>query len=77
MNFNQSSYEVMENRYEVMIVIELSQPSSEPFDVMISLMNVTAEWYCLFVVLTKYVYLYCINNIYSRLGVRQSDHCYV
>ena len=43
MNFNQSSYEVMENRYEVMIVIELSQPSSEPFDVMISLMNVTAN----------------------------------
>ena len=45
MNFEWSSYEVMEYRYryryEVMIMIELSQPSSEPFDVMISLMNVT------------------------------------
>ena len=43
MNFNQSSYEVMENRYKVMIVVELSQPSSEPFDMIISLMNVTAN----------------------------------
>ena len=43
MNFNQSSYEIMENRYEVIIAIELSQSSSEPFDVMISLMNVTAN----------------------------------
>ena len=44
MNFKQSSYEIMEDRLrgEVMIVIELSQPSSEPFDVMISLINVTA-----------------------------------
>ena len=33
----------MEDGGEVMIVIELSQPSSKPFDVMISLMNVTAE----------------------------------
>ena len=33
----------MENGGEVMIVIELSQPSSEPFDVMISLMDVTAN----------------------------------
>ena len=33
----------MEDEDEVIIVIELSQPSSEPFDVMISLMNVTAE----------------------------------
>ena len=43
MNFNQSSYEVMEGRDEVMIVIELSQPSSKPFKVMITVMDVTAE----------------------------------
>ena len=43
MNFKQSSYEVMEDEGEVMIMIELSQPSSKPFDVMISLMNVTAN----------------------------------
>ena len=43
MNFKQSLYEVMEDEDEVMIVIELSQPSSEPFKMMISLMNVTAE----------------------------------
>ena len=42
-NFKQSSYEVIEDSNEVMIVIELSQPSSEPFEVMISLMNVTAQ----------------------------------
>ena len=41
-NFKQSSYEVMEDGGEVMIVIELSQPSSKPFDIMISLMDVTA-----------------------------------
>ena len=50
MNFKQSSYEVMEDGGEVMIMIELSQPSSEPFEVMISLMDATAESYCLFVV---------------------------
>ena len=33
----------MEDGGEVMIVIELSQPSSKPFEVIISLMNVTAE----------------------------------
>ena len=43
MNFDQSSYEVMEGRGEVMIIIVLSQPSSEPFEVMISLMDVTAK----------------------------------
>ena len=42
MNFKHSSYEVMEDGREVMIVIELSQPSSEPFDVMISPMDDTA-----------------------------------
>ena len=41
MNFERSSYKVREYRGEVMIMIELSQPSSEPFDMMISLMNVT------------------------------------
>ena len=43
MNFKHSSYEVMEDGGEVMIMIELSQPSSEPFDVMINLMDVTAN----------------------------------
>ena len=42
-NFRQSSYEVMESRTEVTVVIELSQSSSEPFEVMISLMDATAE----------------------------------
>ena len=42
-NFKQSSYEVMEDGGEVMIVIELSQPSSKPFDVIISLMDITTE----------------------------------
>ena len=42
-NFKQSSYKVREYRGELLIMIELSQPSSEPFDVMISLMNVTAN----------------------------------
>ena len=47
MNFSQPSYEVMEDQGEVMIMIVLSQPSSEPFKVMISLINDTAngEWY--------------------------------
>ena len=42
-NFKQPLYEVMEDGDKMMIVIELSQPSSKPFDVMLSLMNVTAE----------------------------------
>ena len=50
MNFKQSSYEVMENEDEVIIMIELSQLSSEPFEVMISIMDTTAESCCLFVV---------------------------
>ena len=45
-NFKQSSYEVMEDKGEEMIMIELSQPSSEPFEVMVTIMDVTAkcEW---------------------------------
>ena len=39
MNFNQSLYEVMEDGDEVMIMIDLNQPSSKPFEVMISLMS--------------------------------------
>ena len=39
MSFKQPLYEVMEAEDEVTIVMELSQPSSEPFEVMISLMN--------------------------------------
>ena len=42
-NFNQSSYEVIEGRGEVMIVIELNQRSSQRFEVIISLMDITAE----------------------------------
>ena len=57
-NFEQSSYEVMEDGGEVMIVIELSQPSSEPFDMMISLMDITAkscylQYVCLSIILLK------------------------
>ena len=43
MNFKQSSYEVMEDKGEEMIMIELSQPSPEPFEVMITIMDVTAK----------------------------------
>ena len=43
MRFEQSSYEVMEDTNEVTIVILLSQPLSESFDVIITLMNLTAE----------------------------------
>ena len=43
MNFKQSSYEVMEGSSEVMIVIGLSQPSSKPFRVMITVMDVTTN----------------------------------
>ena len=42
-NFNQSSYEVMEDSSEVIIVIELSQPSSQTFEVIISLIDITAK----------------------------------
>ena len=41
-NFKESSYEVMEGRDEVVIMIELSQSSPKPFEVMISLMDDTA-----------------------------------
>ena len=45
-NFKQSSYEVMEDRGEVMIVMILSKPWHESFNVRISLMEDTAtsEW---------------------------------
>ena len=43
MNFKQSSYEAMEDRGEVTITVELSQPSSQPFQVVITLMDVTAN----------------------------------
>ena len=43
MRFEQSSYEITEDANEVIVVILLSQPSSKPFDVTISLMNLTAE----------------------------------
>ena len=46
MNFEHSSYEVMEDAGEVMIVIDLNRPSTEPFDVMIRLTNVTAAREC-------------------------------
>ena len=42
MNFKQSSYEVMEDRGEVMIVIILSKPWHESLNVRISLMEDTA-----------------------------------
>ena len=42
-NFKQSSYEVMEDRGEVTIELELSKSSSKPFEVMISVMDVTVN----------------------------------
>ena len=42
-NFKQSSYEVMEDRGEVTIEMELSKSSSKPFEVMITVMDVTAN----------------------------------
>ena len=46
MNFDKSSYEVREDSDEVMIMIVLNRPSSKPFDVVISLMDETAESKC-------------------------------
>ena len=43
MNFKQSSYEVMEGRDEVTIMIELSEQSSKSFEMTISLVDVTAK----------------------------------
>ena len=43
MNFKQSSYEVMEDRGEVTVMITLSQPSFKQFKMMIGLGDVTAE----------------------------------
>ena len=43
MNFEQSSYEVMEDRGEVEVTIELSKTTSKPFEVIISLMDDTAN----------------------------------
>ncbi|XP_065917576.1 extracellular matrix protein 3-like [Dysidea avara] len=42
-NFNKSSYEVREDSDEVMIMLVLNQTLFEPFDVMISLMDVTTK----------------------------------
>ncbi|XP_065918207.1 adhesion G-protein coupled receptor V1-like isoform X2 [Dysidea avara] len=42
-NFDNSPYEVREDSDEVMIMMVLNQPSSKPFDVIISLMDLTAE----------------------------------
>ena len=41
--FKRSTYEAMKDTGEVVIVIGLSQPSSELFQVMISAVDVTAE----------------------------------
>ena len=42
-NFERSSYEVIEGRGEMMIVIELNQRSSQRFEVIIGLMDITAK----------------------------------
>ena len=42
-NFKESSYEVMEGRDKVILMIELSQSSPKPFKVMISLMDDTTK----------------------------------
>ena len=43
MNFKQSSYEVMEDRGEVTVMIDMNRPSSKPFEVMIRSMDVTTN----------------------------------
>ena len=58
MNFKQSSYEVMEDGDNVMIVIELSQSLSEPFDVMINLMDITAESCCFSIIVCMFIYCF-------------------
>ena len=70
MNFDKSSYEVREDSDEVMIMIVMNQPSSKPFDVMINLMDVTAESKCYCELLTLYFKL--INagwNDYRRSSI--------
>ena len=42
-NFRRSSYEVMEDRGQVILTMRLSLLPSESFEVMISSMNVTAN----------------------------------
>ena len=55
-NFDQSSYEVMEDGDEVMIVIGLSQPLSKPFDLIIDLMDITAESCCFSIIVCMFIY---------------------
>ena len=55
MNITKSSYEVREDSGKVMIMIVLNQPSSKPFNVMISLMDVTAESKCRCIVLISFI----------------------
>ena len=43
MNFDKSVYKVKEDSDEVILMIVLNQPSSKPFDVMISVMDETAK----------------------------------
>ena len=43
MKFKQSSYEVMEDRSEMNVIVQLSRLSSKPFDVTISSVDITAE----------------------------------
>ena len=43
MNFKQSSYEAMEDRGEVTVMIDMNQPSSKPFEVIIGVISVTAR----------------------------------
>ena len=42
-NFKQSSYKVIEGRTDMTVEIVLTQPSSKPFEVMITLMDGTAK----------------------------------
>ena len=59
----------MEDGGEVMIVIELSQPSSKPFDVMVSLMNVTAkcEYNKLLTIFIKLIHNYRWRRLYDSV----------
>ena len=42
-NFKWPSHEVMEDRYEVTVMIQLTRPSSESFEVITNLIDITTE----------------------------------
>ena len=72
MNFDQSSYEVREDSDKMMIMIVLNRPSSKPFDVMISLMDGTAESKLYYNLYINCFYLISGGNDYRRRTITVS-----